>query len=93
VYNYGGPVGASAIKGLTRKNSYDSSTADAKAGHVIGLFMIAISFLTADISFMEAIGGKSLPWWAADYENNRAYMVVDPMELFYHDLPEEEAKY
>jgi hypothetical protein len=45
VHSYGGLLGASATKGLTR-NDYASSTADAKAGHVIGLFIISTRLLT-----------------------------------------------
>lgn len=60
VDSYGGLVGASAIKGLTW-NNYASSTADAKANHVVGLFIISTRFLTAGISLVEVIGGRSLP--------------------------------
>ncbi|PCD34153.1 hypothetical protein FGRA07_08471 [Fusarium graminearum] len=88
-HSYGGAVGASAVKGLSQKNS-ESNKGN---GHVIGLFLIGTGFAAPGISFLEAIGGKPPPLWAADYENNTMPLQLDPIEMFYHDLPEEEAKY
>ncbi|KAF4454418.1 hypothetical protein F53441_3044 [Fusarium austroafricanum] len=85
---YGGPVGCSAVKGFTSK-----SDTDAKSGHVIGLFMIATGFVYTGTSFMDAMGGKPPPTWDADYENNLMVIVVDPIDMLYNDLPEEEAEY
>jgi hypothetical protein len=42
------------------------------------------------MSFLEAGGGKPPPQWVADTESGFATIVVDPREMMYHDLPEEE---
>ncbi|RGP67717.1 hypothetical protein FSPOR_5907 [Fusarium sporotrichioides] len=88
-HSYGGAVGASAIKGLTRKMAEDNQG----TGCVIGLFMIGTGFVAPGISFLDALGGKPPPLWAADYESNTMPFQLDPIEMLYHDLPEEEAKY
>ncbi|KAF4969019.1 hypothetical protein FSARC_3673 [Fusarium sarcochroum] len=92
-HSYGGGVGPSAIKGLTRKQTNDSTTADTKTGHVIGLCLIGTGFVASGMSFMEFLGGKPPPFWDADYENNLMPLILDPIDMFYHDLPEGEAKY
>ncbi|KAJ4264412.1 hypothetical protein NW762_005611 [Fusarium torreyae] len=92
-HSYGGGVGASAIKGLTRKHTNDSSTTDTNTGHVIGLCLVGTGFVASGMSFMEALGGKPPPFWEADYENNLMPFKIDPVEMFYHDLPESDAKY
>ncbi|KAL4731536.1 hypothetical protein ACLX1H_000507 [Fusarium chlamydosporum] len=89
VHSYGGAVGASAIKGLSRKTAEN----DGNNGHVIGLFMIGTGFVAPGMSFLEGIGGKPPPTWDADYENNTMPIKVDPVNMLYHDLPEEEARY
>ncbi|CEI61782.1 hypothetical protein FVEN_g2843 [Fusarium venenatum] len=88
-HSYGGAVGASTIKGLSRKNAEDNKG----NGHVIGLFMVGTGFVASGISFLDAVGGKPPPLWAADYETNTMPLQLDPVEMLYHDLPEEEAKY
>ncbi|OBS24579.1 hypothetical protein FPOA_05121 [Fusarium poae] len=88
-HSYGGAVGASAIKGLSRKNAEENKG----NGHVIGLFLIGTGFVAAGISFLDAMGGKPPPLWATDYENNTMPLQLDPAEMFYHDMPEEDAKY
>jgi pimeloyl-ACP methyl ester carboxylesterase len=90
VHSYGGAVGASAIKGLTKKHE-DSST-DTATGHVIGLFMVSTGFTVTGLTFLDRFGGKPPPFFEADYENNLCPLTVDARELFYHDLPEEEGK-
>ncbi|KAF9774454.1 hypothetical protein IL306_007531 [Fusarium sp. DS 682] len=87
-HSTGGRSAQSAMKGLTRK----SNNTNEGHGNVIGLFMIAASFVRDGISFMDAIGGKSPPTVEPDYENNMVTIKVDPIDLLYHDLPEEEAK-
>ncbi|RGP77213.1 alpha beta-hydrolase [Fusarium longipes] len=89
VHSYGGAVGASAIKGLSRK----TAEAGDDKGHVIGLFMIGTGFVAPGMSFLDGIGGKPPPTWDADYENNTMPIKVDPINMLYHDLPEEEGKY
>ncbi|EXA28536.1 hypothetical protein FOQG_19164 [Fusarium oxysporum f. sp. raphani 54005] len=89
VHAYGGAVGASAISGLTRRNS----ETNAGTGHVLGLFMLSTGFVASGISFMDALDGNPPPTFGADYENNLMPIKADPIDMLYHDLPEEEAKY
>ncbi|CAG7566160.1 unnamed protein product [Fusarium equiseti] len=88
VHSYGGAVGASAIKQLSRK----TATNDEGKGHVIGLFMVATGFAAPGMSFLEGIGGMPPPTWDADYENNTMPIKVDPINMLYHDLPKPEAE-
>jgi pimeloyl-ACP methyl ester carboxylesterase len=92
VHSYGGVVGSSAVKGFTQQSSDKSSATDTKTGRVIGLFMVATGYFYVGLSFLEALGGKPPPTWEADYENNLMTICVDPIDMLYHDLPEEEAK-
>ncbi|KAH7195879.1 hypothetical protein DER44DRAFT_843718 [Fusarium oxysporum] len=89
VHSYSGPVGQSAMRGFTN-NSADT---DGKTGRVIGLFNVATGFVREGASFLDALGGKPLPTCEADYENNLMVIVVDPIDMMYHDLPAEEADY
>ncbi|KAF9760742.1 hypothetical protein IL306_004152 [Fusarium sp. DS 682] len=90
VHAYSGPVGCSAMKGFTLRSADNSSATD---GHVIGLFMVATGFVIVGLSFLDAMDGKAPPTWDLDYENNLVKINVDPADMLYHDLPEEEAKY
>lgn len=91
VHSYGGFVGGSAIKGLTKpKTSEDASSAE---GHVLGLVLLTTGFTKSGCSFMEAMGGGGPPpSFVLDTEKGFATLVVDPRELFYHDLPEAEGQ-
>jgi len=51
VHSYGGIVGSSAIKGLTR-NKQDVSSAENRSGHVIGIAMLASGFAQTGLSFL-----------------------------------------
>ncbi|KAH8805425.1 Alpha/Beta hydrolase protein [Xylogone sp. PMI_703] len=93
VHSYGGHVGSSAIKGLTRPKPGDSSSAKDSSNHVIGYAMLATGFTITGVSFLEAAGGKPHPFWRADVERGFAALTVDARELFYHDLPLEEGNY
>ncbi|KAJ4117601.1 hypothetical protein NW768_010968 [Fusarium equiseti] len=88
VHSYGGAVGASAVKQLSRKTANNGED----KGHVIGLFMVATGFVAPGMSFLEGIGGKPPPTWDADYENNTMPIKVDPINMLYHDLPRSEAE-
>jgi pimeloyl-ACP methyl ester carboxylesterase len=92
VHSYGGAVGASAIKGLTRPKQIGSSSAKGPFGHIIGLVMLASGFGPTGVSFIEGLGGKPPPTWRSD-PSGFAVITVDPRQLFYHDLPEEEGNY
>jgi len=93
VHSYGGIVGSSAIKGLTRKQPDDSSSAKDASGYVVGFIMLASGFALTGCSFLDGFGGKPPPSWKADEESGFATITDDPRQLFYHDLPEEEGNY
>lgn len=93
VHSYGGQVGNSAIKGLTKPKEHGSASATGQTGHVIGLVMIASGFTMTGVGFLEGFGGKPPPSWKTDPESGFAIIVADPRELFYHDLPVEEGNY
>jgi len=93
VHSYSGIPGASAIKGLTRNKQDVTPPAEDASGHVIGLIQIASGFMPTGLSFMDGAGGKPPPTWKVDEESGFATIVVDPRELFYHDLPVEEGNY
>ncbi|KAH7324266.1 Alpha/Beta hydrolase protein [Stachybotrys elegans] len=87
VHSYGGHVGNSAIKGFTRK----PDTAESSSGYVIGLAMIATGFTIAGMVFFPK-DSKPLGQWVPDFDAGIAKIVADPRDMFYHDLPEEEAE-
>jgi pimeloyl-ACP methyl ester carboxylesterase len=93
VHSYGGQVGNSAIKGLTRPKEVGTSSAESQSGYVIGLVMIASGFTMTGVGFLEGLGGKPPPAWKLDPESGFAVLVAEPRELFYHDLPVEEGNY
>lgn len=89
VHSYGGQVGNSAIKGFAR-GAQDSGSGS--SGHVIGLALMATGFTATGVSFLDAMGGTPPPQWKIDSETGFAVILVDPREMMYHDLPEEEGK-
>lgn len=88
-HSYGGMVGNSAIKGFTKPKDAD----DSRSGYVIGLILIASGFTLTGLSFMDPFLGRPPPAWRVNSKTGYAELVTSPRELFYHDLPEEEAKY
>jgi pimeloyl-ACP methyl ester carboxylesterase len=88
-HSYGGMVGNSAIKGFTKPKDTDNS----QSGYVIGLILIASGFTLTGLSFMDPFFGRPPPAWRVNNETGYAELVTSPRELFYHDLPEEEANY
>ncbi|GFF58339.1 hypothetical protein IFM51744_09521 [Aspergillus udagawae] len=88
-HSYGGIVGNSAIKGFTKPKDAD----DSQSGYVIGLILIASGYTLTGLSFMDPFFGHPPPSWRVNNETGYAELVVSPGEFFYHDLPEEEAKY
>ncbi|KAK3312977.1 Alpha/beta hydrolase fold-1 [Apodospora peruviana] len=85
-HSYGGVVGPSAIKDLTAKTDAQGSS----FGCVRGLVMMATGFMPTGVGFLEAGGGTPPPIWRVDEESGLAVITVEPRELFYHDIPEEE---
>jgi pimeloyl-ACP methyl ester carboxylesterase len=99
VHSYGGFVGASAIKGLTKPSNQKETRPSATDGHVIGLALVASGFVVGGLSFLEALGGKPPPFWRLDLESGFAVLNGQegeedgPRQLFYHDLPEDEGRH
>lgn len=92
VHSYGGMVGESAIKGLSRpEQSAPLSTGDS-SGYIIGLIVIASGFTMTGVGFIDGFGGKPPPSWRLD-PSGFAVIVDAPRELFYHDLSKEEGDY
>ncbi|KAL4811849.1 alpha/beta-hydrolase [Aspergillus spinulosporus] len=102
-HSYGGMVGNSAIKDLTRPKEQDGQAPipaigkekGKSKGYVIGLILIASGFTFTGLSFMDPLLGHPPPFWRANWESGFAELVdpPGPRELFYHDLPDEEAEY
>ena len=102
-HSYGGMVGNSAIKGFAKPqdtvatNSTPLSTSDQSQsptqGFVIGLILIASGFTFTGLAFMDPFFGHPPPSWRVNKETGYAELVTPPRELFYHDVPEEEAEY
>lgn len=108
-HSYGGVVGNSAIKDFTqprdavrssstpmststRAQHTDQSQTRAR-GYVIGLILIASGFTLTGLSFMDPFFGRPPPSWRVNNATGYADLVTPPRELFYHDLPVDEADY
>ncbi|QGA13832.1 hypothetical protein EYB26_001483 [Talaromyces marneffei] len=90
-HSYGGMVGNSAIKGFANTNQTETSTTP--RGYVIGLILIASGFTLTRLAFMDPFFGHPPPSWRVNNDTGFADIVTPPRELFYHDLPAEEAEY
>ncbi|KAJ5979897.1 Alpha/beta hydrolase family-domain-containing protein [Penicillium waksmanii] len=90
-HSYGGIVGGSVIKGFAK--SKESPASDNQSGYVIGLILIASGFNLTGLSFMDPFFGHPPPSWRVNNETGYAELVTSPRELFYHDLPDDEAEY
>ena len=87
-HSYGGMVGNSAIKGLTNPASTSRATGCVKA-----LVLIASGFTITGLSFMAPLFDNPPPAWRVDKPSGYAVLVMDPRDLFYHDLEPEDAEY
>ena len=106
-HSYGGIVGGSCIKGLTlpktslatrgtsteQLSAPDMQSSLPKQGYVVALVLIASGFAMTGWSFMDPFFGRPPPAWRVDKETGYATLVADPQQLFYHDVPDDEAKY
>lgn len=90
-HSYGGMVGNSAIKGFAKPK--DAKNSKQQSGYVIGLILIASGFTLTGLTFMDPFFGRPPPAWRVNTETGYAEIVASPRELFYHDVPEEEAEY
>ncbi|KAJ5670093.1 alpha/beta-hydrolase [Penicillium maclennaniae] len=89
-HSYGGMVGNSAVKGFTRGTQDEAQPAK---GYVIGIILIASGFTLSGMAFMDPFFGHPPPTWRVNNETGFAELVTPPRQLFYHDLPENEAEY
>ena len=89
-HSYGGMIGSSSIKGLTRPRS---STSDTSKGHVLALVLIASGFAITGLAFMDPLFGHPPPFWRVNKDTGFAELTADERELFYHDVPREEGEY
>lgn len=108
-HSYGGLVGSSAIRGfarpgaaIARDSASTPTTTTAQQedlsetptmGHVIGLILIASGFNLTGLAFMDPFFGRPPPFWRVNKETGYADLVTPPQQLFYHDLPADEADY
>lgn len=96
-HSYGGMVGNSAIKGFARpvdsSSTTNSQSQTTRTGFVIGLILIASGFTLTGLSFMDPFFGHPPPSWRVNHETGYAELVTPPRELFYHDVPADEAEY
>lgn len=108
-HSYGGMVGNSAIKDFTRPRDAVASSATSTStsiraqhtdqsptpttGYVIGLILIASGFTLTGLSFMDPLFGRPPPSWRINDVTGYAELITPPRQLFYHDLPVDEADY
>ncbi|KAK8022847.1 hypothetical protein PG993_013614 [Apiospora rasikravindrae] len=101
-HSYGGMVANSAIKGFNKpqgKSATQSTSllsAKIKAqttGHVVGLILIASGFTLTGLAFMDLFRGHPPPFWRINKNTGYAELTTSTRQLFYHDVPEEEAEY
>lgn len=97
-HSFGGVVGNSAIKGFANKSHLQTqvpttTTTTTTGGNVIGLILIASGFALTGLAFMDPFFGHPPPSWRVNNDTGYAELVTPPRELFYHDLPAEEAEY
>ena len=106
-HSYGGLVGSSCIKGLTlpktptstrgigteQSSSPGTQSSPSRQGYVTALVLISSGFAMTGWAFMDPFFGVPPPAWRVDKETGYATLVADPQQLFYHDVPDGEAKY
>jgi pimeloyl-ACP methyl ester carboxylesterase len=91
-HSYGGMVVNSAIKGFTEPRGITKDASKPAQGRVIGLILIASGFTLTGLSFMDPLFGIPPPTWRVNKATGFADIVTSPAQLFYHDLPADEAE-
>ncbi|RSH85812.1 uncharacterized protein EHS24_003992 [Apiotrichum porosum] len=91
-HSYGGMPAYSASKGLTVGSPSPLTAAEGGTGKVIGFVLLASGFNLPGMSFLDPFGGVPPPTWKANTETGFAELLADPVDMFFHDLPVEEAK-
>ncbi|KAK4162844.1 Alpha/beta hydrolase family-domain-containing protein [Cladorrhinum sp. PSN259] len=92
-HSFGGMVSNSALRGFAQPRDAVETSPSATTGHVIGLVLIASGFTLTGLAFLDLFFGRPPPFLRANKATGLAELVVPPRELFYHDLPEDEAEY
>jgi pimeloyl-ACP methyl ester carboxylesterase len=93
-HSYGGVVGNSSIKGLTRPKSGGHREPDSEVrdqGHVIGLVLLTTGFIFTGLAMMDPFCGLPMPFFRKNTNTGFAELRGSPIHHFYHDLPREEA--
>lgn len=86
-------MGNSAIKGFVKPLDTATNPVQARMGHVVGLILIASGFTFTGLAFMDIFFGKPPPFWRVNTTTGYAELVAPPRELFYHDVPIDEAEH
>ncbi|BEI82025.1 hypothetical protein CcaverHIS002_0211850 [Cutaneotrichosporon cavernicola] len=87
-HSYGGLPAHSGSKGLTLGSPEPCS----QPGKVIGFVLMASGFTQTGMAFLDPTGGIPPPQWKANTDTGFAELVVDPVDMFFHDLPAEEGR-
>lgn len=87
-HSYGGLPAHSGSKGLTVGSPEPTSS----GGKVVGFVLMASGFTMTGMCFLDPTGGVPPPQWKANKETGFAELLVDPVDMFFHDLPAEEGK-
>lgn len=90
-HSYGGIVANSSIKGFAQTRGDAAESANSAC--IVGLILIASGFTMTGMTFMDPFFDHPPPTWRVNKETGFADFVTPPRELFYHDLPAEEAEY
>jgi len=83
-HSYGGMVANSAIP--------DFISSSPGQGRIIGLILIASGFTLSGLSFMDPLFNVPPPTWCVNKATGFADIVTPSAQLFYHDLPADEAE-
>lgn len=90
-HSYGGMVANSAIRGFSLRRDDGPDDSSLSRGRILGLVLIASGFTLTGLSFMDPLFGIPPPAWRVNKETGFADIVTPPRQLFYHDLPADEA--
>lgn len=82
-----------SLEGGARHKHHESTRdiSQPRHGRIIGLVLIASGFTLTGLSFMDPLFHIPPPTWRANEATGFADIVTPPAQLFYHDLPTEEA--
>ena len=91
-HSYGGIIGSSSIKGLTR-NQKSATASSSEHGYVKAQILIASGFAITGLALMDPLFGIPPPFWRINKETGYAEFVQNPRDFLYHDVPQDEADY